>query len=62
MKELKELKRLTPVKAIRSKCLECVVGNMAEVRRCHLKDCALWPYRMGKRPAVSPACEATSPT
>lgn len=41
---------LTPIKSIRAKCIECSGGNVAEVRRCHLKDCALWPYRMGKRP------------
>ena len=40
----------TPVKSIRKHCLTCMAGNAAEVRRCHIKDCWLWPYRMGKRP------------
>ena len=43
---------LTPVKAIRAKCLDCCCGNTAEVRRCPAEKCALHPYRMGKRPKV----------
>lgn len=38
---------LTRTKAIRAKCLECCCGNSAEVRRCQIADCALWPWRMG---------------
>lgn len=41
---------LTPVKAIRAKCLDCCCGNTAEVRRCPAVKCTLHPYRMGKRP------------
>jgi hypothetical protein len=36
--------------AIRSKCLDCMCGNSAEVRRCALADCALWPFRLGGDP------------
>lgn len=32
--------------AIRLKCLECVCWNQAEVRRCHITSCALWPFRL----------------
>ena len=42
--------RLTPIKAIRKKCLECCCGQFVEVRLCPIKDCALWGYRMGHRP------------
>ena len=42
--------RLTPIKAIRKKCLDCCSGQMQEVRLCPLKTCALHPYRMGHRP------------
>ena len=45
-----EIKRLTPVKAIRQKCLECCAGQVNEVRLCNIKTCALHPYRMGHRP------------
>lgn len=41
---------LTPVKAIRAYCLECSNQQPSEVRDCHLTDCPLWPYRMGKNP------------
>lgn len=43
-------KVLTPLKAIRAKCLECSCGQAKEVRLCILTNCPLHPYRMGKRP------------
>lgn len=42
--------KLSPLRAIREKCLDCACGNDAEVRRCELKHCTLWPFRMGKNP------------
>lgn len=39
--------RITRGKAIRLKCLDCCCGNNAEVRRCPVKKCPLWRYRMG---------------
>lgn len=42
--------RLTPMKAIRLKCLDCCAGQVAEVRRCELEKCPLFCYRMGHRP------------
>lgn len=45
---------MTPVKAIRAKCLDCCCGQLAEVRLCPSDNCPLWPYRMGKRPKISP--------
>lgn len=41
---------MTPMKAIRAKCLDCMCGNSAEVRRCPCENCPLYPYRFGKRP------------
>lgn len=38
------------VKIIREKCLDCCAQQHTEVRMCHLTDCPLWPYRMGKNP------------
>lgn len=35
---------------IRAKCIDCCAGNAAEVRRCGMIDCPLWPYRMGTNP------------
>ena len=40
----------TPIKAIRAKCLDCCCDSAAEVRRCPIESCSLWPYRMGHRP------------
>ncbi|MDD6411756.1 MAG: hypothetical protein PUG03_08220 [Oliverpabstia intestinalis] len=42
--------KLTPVKAIRKKCLDCCNGQQVEVRLCELKTCPLYGYRMGHRP------------
>lgn len=41
---------LTPIKAMRAKCMDCSCGMAKEVKMCPIKDCPLWPYRMGKRP------------
>ena len=41
---------LTPMRAIRYKCMECCCFDWAEVRECELTECPLWSYRMGHRP------------
>ena len=43
-------KILTPLKAIRTKCLDCSGGSPQEVRECSFTDCALHEYRFGHRP------------
>ena len=40
----------TPLQAIRAKCMDCSNYQPKEVRFCTVPDCALYPYRMGKRP------------
>ena len=40
----------TPVKAIRQKCLDCTCEQYEEIRNCSIINCALYPYRMGRRP------------
>ena len=47
-----EEKRLTPIKAIRAKCLECSCDSKHEVKMCPITDCALYPYRMGHNPYI----------
>lgn len=42
---------MTPMKAIRAKCIDCCCGEKKEIRLCPIEWCPLWPYRMGKRPA-----------
>lgn len=51
----KQAKPMTPIKAIRAKCLNCCCFQPAEVRKCTAKDCPLWPYRMGHRPKTETA-------
>ena len=41
---------LTPIKAIRKHCIFCCGDQIKEVKFCQVKDCALYPYRMGHRP------------
>lgn len=43
-------KRITPIKAIRAKCLDCCCGSSNEVKLCSIERCALWPYRTGRDP------------
>ncbi len=43
---------LTPIEAIRAKCLDCTCGSSKEVRLCQVPKCPLWPYRLGVRPAT----------
>ena len=42
--------KLTPMKAIRKKCLECSSGQPKEVRLCPIEKCPLYEYRTGHRP------------
>ncbi len=42
--------RKTPIQSIREKCLDCCCGSNKEIRLCPVIDCALYPYRMGRRP------------
>ncbi|MEW6195601.1 MAG: hypothetical protein AB1521_10650 [Bacteroidota bacterium] len=46
----KTTKRLSPVKAIKAKCLDCSGGSKKEVRECIIQDCPLYTFRLGKNP------------
>jgi hypothetical protein len=41
---------MTPLKAIRKNCLDCSSGSVSEVNNCIVKDCPLYPFRLGKNP------------
>lgn len=43
---------MTPLKAIRAKCLDCSAYSAQEVRLCPVEKCALYPWRFGKRPST----------
>jgi hypothetical protein len=46
------------LKAIRAKCLDCSGGMQSEVRECVVRDCALYPFRMGSNPWRAAPTEA----
>lgn len=43
-------KHMTPVRAIRAKCLDCCAGSAHEVKLCPSSSCSLYPFRLGKNP------------
>lgn len=43
----KKTKVLTPITAIREKCLECSNWSPKEVRLCAIQNCVLYPFRLG---------------
>jgi hypothetical protein len=45
---------LTPMKAIRAKCMECSDWQQNEARLCAARSCPLHPYRMGYVPETDP--------
>lgn len=44
------MKKLTPLRAIRAKCIDCMAGSAKEVRLCPSEDCPLYLYRFGRNP------------
>lgn len=46
-------KRISPLKAIRLKCLECSCGSSNEVKLCPVTKCALYPFREGHNPNIA---------
>ena len=45
------------LKAIRVKCLDCSGGSPKEVSDCLVRDCALFPFRLGTNPWRAPMSE-----
>ncbi len=43
-------KMLSPLNAVRHKCLDCNCASSDEVSLCPVKGCSLWPYRFGSYP------------
>lgn len=39
---------MTALEAIRKKCLQCSNNQYSEVEKCTIKNCPLYPFRMGK--------------
>lgn len=45
---------MTPIQAIRAKCLDCCCGQANEVKLCTAIRCPLHPFRLGKNPNIKP--------
>lgn len=41
---------MSPIEALRLKCLDCCAGSAHEVRLCVAVACPNWPFRMGHSP------------
>lgn len=48
-----EEKRISALKAIRLKCLDCCCGSSNEVKLCTVAGCALYPFREGHNPYIA---------
>lgn len=46
------------LRAIRRKCLDCSGGSHAEVADCVVRQCDLYPFRLGKNPWRPPVSAA----
>jgi len=42
-------RQISPLKAIRLKCLDCAGGSFSEVKNCEIETCPLYYYRFGKK-------------
>ena len=42
--------RMSPLKALRLRCVDCCAGSTYEVRRCTAVECPSWPFRLGRSP------------
>ena len=42
--------KLSPLKAIKKKCLDCMCGSAKEVKLCPSEECELYPFRFGHNP------------
>ena len=54
--ELKALghEAMSPMEAIRARCLDCCAGSAHEVRCCIAVACVSWPFRLGRNPWRAP--------
>ena len=44
------MRKITPLKAIRLKCLDCTCNQAKEVTLCTVTNCPLYAFRTGHRP------------
>jgi hypothetical protein len=49
---------MSPLEALRARCLDCCHYQEKEVAACTAVDCPSWPFRMGTNPWRKPPSEA----
>jgi hypothetical protein len=49
---------MTPLAALRLRCIDCCGGSADEVRKCVALSCPAWPFRMGANPWRAPLSDA----
>src|SRR5882724_3318681 len=49
---------MSPLKALRARCLDCCAQQPKDVALCPAVGCPSWPFRMGSDPWRKPASEA----
>jgi hypothetical protein len=47
-------KPISPLKALRARCIDCCADQPSEVRLCTAVACPSWPFRMGSNPWQAP--------
>ena len=51
MEKMEKMEKITsPLKAIRAHCIECMGGQVREVKVCTIPNCPLYAFRMGTNP------------
>ena len=48
---------MSPLKALRMRCIDCCAGSSLEVRLCTAVNCPSWSFRMGRNPWRAPVSE-----
>jgi hypothetical protein len=48
---------MSPLKALRLRCIDCCAGSSLEVRLCTAVSCPAWPFRLSRNPWRAPASE-----
>ena len=48
---------VSPMQAIRRRCLDCSGHQLAEVKLCEAVTCPLWPFRAGRHPYTRKALQ-----
>lgn len=43
---------MTPMQAIRAKCMECSNDSFKEIKLCSITNCPLYDFRLGKNPNI----------